>query len=141
MPAPARLSFFVALCLCALALHVPAAQAAAPAFQGPATLTSDTGHLLLNWQSDEPVTVDMADSADFSSARVLYRGSAHSFFMSGLGDGSYFLRLRTDSGAVSEPLALSVKHQSLTRALWLVLMGSIITIAIVATILRGARDA
>lgn len=128
------------ICLAALAVAASPAHADSLAFSGPQSLDSDTGHLMLNWQSDEPVTIRMATRPDFADAATIYQGPAHSFFLSGLDNGEYFLRLSSDSGAQSAPLTLSVTHQSLTRALWLVLIGSIITLAIIVTILRGPRD-
>jgi len=82
----------------------------------------------------------MAETADFADATELYNGTNSSFFVSGLQDGDYFLRLRTADGAQADPLVLEVRHQSLTQALWLALLGAIVTIAVVAAILRGARD-
>jgi hypothetical protein len=120
-------------------LHALPVTAAAPAFAGGPELASDTGHVLLGWDADEPVTLSIAGSADFSDARPVYRGSGRSYFLSGLATGDYYLRLEGESGAVSPPVRLKVVHQSLERALWLTLIGLVITLAIIGTILRGAR--
>lgn len=109
-------------------------------FTGQGDLTSDTGYVMLNWHSGKPVSLMIATMPDFSDAVTVYDGEAHSFFLSGLDDGHFFLRLREDGGAVSAPVELSVTHQSLARALWLLTIGALITLAIVVTILRGARD-
>jgi len=82
----------------------------------------------------------IATRPDFSNAKPLYDGSAHSFFLSGLGNGEYYLRIKESSGATSATVRLTVEHQSLRRAFLLLVIGSIITLAIVLTILRGARD-
>lgn len=82
----------------------------------------------------------IATRSDFSDARTVYRGSATGYFLSGLANGEYYFRLEGKSGAVSAPVRLEVMHQSLQRAIWLSAIGMLVTLAIVLTILRGARD-
>jgi len=121
------------------AMSLPAqAQTAAFADRGP--LHSDTGHVLISWTADGPVTLEMARDPGFADARPIYLGTNHADFISGLADGSYYLRLRDGDGALSAPLELIVRHQSLSRALWLALIGAVVTLAVVAAVLRGARD-
>ena len=81
----------------------------------------------------------MAPGPDFERGDALYRGPNRSFFLSGLDTGEYHLLLRDDAGRQSAPLVLTVEHQSLTRAIWLTIIGALIALAIVVTILRGAR--
>ncbi|TIX49872.1 hypothetical protein E5222_12900 [Alteraurantiacibacter aquimixticola] len=121
---------------------LPAAPAAAsaPEWADGGALASDTGHVLLEWQASEPVTLSIAREANFSDARELYEGTASSYFLSGLSDGEYHLRLQAAGGKLSEPAVLTVAHQSLAQALWLTLIGLIITAGIIATIWRGARN-
>lgn len=116
------------------------AHAAAPRFDGENQLASDTGHVLLAWQADEPVTLTISEAADPAMVRPVYRGSEHSYFLSGLRDGEYTLTLEADSGAVSDPVVLTVEHQSLQQAMWLTAIGLVIALAIMVTVLRGARD-
>jgi len=125
--------------LACLALAAPL-KADEPAFTTDSPLASETGYVLVEWQAGEAVSLEMAETADFADATELYNGTNSSFFVSGLQDGDYFLRLRTADGAQADPLVLEVRHQSLTQALWLALLGAIVTIAVVAAILRGARD-
>ncbi len=113
---------------------------AAPEFTGGPEFASDTGHVLLSWESDEPVRLIIADNAEFSGAKPLYEGSQTSFFVSGLSNGEYYLRLDGVQGESSQPAKLNVVHQSLTQAIWLTIIGLIITVGIIATIARGARD-
>ena len=139
MISPRRLrGAFLALILSLLALGVPAS-AAAPAFSAPGPLASDTGHILLEWEAEAPVSLIIAERRDFQGGRALYSGPNRSFFVSGLDAGEYYLRLRDDAGRQSAPLVLTVEHQSLARAIWLTIIGAVIALAIVATILRGAR--
>ncbi|KHK91925.1 hypothetical protein LK12_09400 [Novosphingobium malaysiense] len=129
---------FAALFAAIFALAVPAHAAAH--FEGPSELTSDAGHAMLEWQSDSPVSLEISTSPDFSKTKQLYAGSAHRYFLSGLANGDYYLRLKTLEGQTSTPLLVSVVHQSLNRALFLVAIGALVTLAVVITILRGARD-
>jgi hypothetical protein len=94
---------------------------------------------VIEWTAPEPAALIMANDPQFAGAQELYRGPNSSFFLSGLGEGTYYLILRDGAGRQSQPVQLTVAHQSLTRALWLTAAGMIITLAIVATIVRGAR--
>lgn len=103
-------------------------------------MVSDTGHALVRWEATAPVTLVISNSADFAGARVLYHGDNHSYFLSGLANGNYHLLLRDEAGGQSAAIQLTVEHQSLTRALWLVLAGAVVALGIVLVILRGARS-
>jgi len=122
----------------ALAFATPAS-AQELAFEAPGPLTSDTGHILVEWQAPGSATLVLARNADFSGARPLYQGDNRAYFISGLEGGDYFLLLRDEAGAQSAPLQVTVAHQSLQRAIWLTIIGAIITLGIIATIIRGAR--
>lgn len=131
----------LAACLLAacLALSAPA-KAASPVFAGEGPLASDTGYLLVQWESDDAVALDIATTPDFAQPRTLYEGRNQSFFVSGLDEGDYHLRLRGANGVASAPLVVEVRHQSLQRALWLTLIGATVTLAVITVILRGERD-
>lgn len=126
----------------AIFLATPAipALAAAPAFTESGPISSDAGYALLEWKANGPVTLEMAREADFRDARELYKGPNRSSFVTGLADGDYYLRLRAGTGEESRPLRLTVAHHPLAQALWLAAMGAAIFLAVVAVILRGARD-
>lgn len=134
LPAPVR-----AVLLLLLLVLAPAATAA-PAFTADGPMTSDSGYFMIEWEADGPVTLEMARDAGFGQPEVLYAGMNHATFVSGLADGDYYVRLRSDDGNLSEPLRLSVAHQSLERALWLVALGAVVFLSIVAVIARGAAD-
>lgn len=102
-------------------------------------ISSDTGHALVAWEADGPATLSMSRAADLSNAQPLYQGREQSYFLSGLADGDYYLVVEAENGDRSDPVLLSVAHQSLTRALWLTLIGAVITLGIIIVILRGAR--
>lgn len=97
---------------------------------------------MVEWQSDEPVTLEIEGERHISShLRTLYEGPNQAVFVSGLPSGEYSLRLRDQSGATAKPLKLVVEHQSFSRAMLLVLLGALAFLAAVAVILRGADDA
>ncbi|MEJ2457210.1 MAG: hypothetical protein P8Y58_03300 [Novosphingobium sp.] len=124
-----------------LALLVPASavMAASPRFTSQAPLSSDSGHVVVEWQADTPVTLRMTHEGARTD-RVLYSGPNHSLFVSGLANGRYSLRLTDTAGRSSAPLLLTVAHQSLSRALILVALGALVFLATLAVIIRGARD-
>jgi hypothetical protein len=122
----------------ALAMATPAT-AQDLAFSAPGPLSSDTGHLLVEWKAPGDATLIMARSADFAGASALYQGGNKAFFLSGLEGGEYFLMLRDDEGRQSQAIALTVEHQSLQTAIWLTIIGAIITLGIIGVIAKGAR--
>lgn len=110
--------------------------AAAPMFDDAGPLTTDSGNVQLGWQAEGAVTLEMAAAGE---AVPLYRGTNDSFFLTGLHDGNYTLRLiEEDSGEAAE-VTLAVTHQSLGRALWLVGLGALVFLLTVGVIVRGAR--
>ncbi len=113
--------------------------AQAAAFTASEPLSSDTGQVLVEWEADAPVRLEIANADEPETVRPLYEGENTSFFLSGLADGDYVLTLADDAGGEGDEIALNVTQQSLAQALWLTLIGAIITLGIVATILRGAR--
>ncbi len=137
---PLRFLFLACLCLAALVALAPSARAQAPAFAAEGALSSDSGHALVEWQADTPVLLEISDTAQFTDPRPVYQGDEGAYFLSGLAGGDYFLRLTDADGQQSSIQELRVTHQSLTQALWLTLVGAIITLAILAVILRGARS-
>lgn len=72
--------------------------------------------------------------------RVLYEGANTAYFISGLDNGSYAFVVTDGTGATSAPQVLTVEHQSLSRALWLVALGAVAFLATAFVILRGVRD-
>lgn len=103
---------------------------------------TDSGYVLVSWQSREAVTLEIAPWPDGEGTpgtyRALYSGSNGAYFISGLADGDYALRLREDNGTRSAPFRLTVDHQSTARALLLALLGAIVFLGVVAVIAKGA---
>lgn len=136
-----RLRAILALALTLVALLGFAVPAAAQglSFTAPGPLQSDTGHILVEWDAPGATTLSIAQEPDFADAKPLYVGTNHAYFLSGLAGGEYYLRLQDDNGATSEVISLTVVHQSLQRAIWLTVIGAIITLGTILTIFRGAR--
>lgn len=103
-------------------------------------LTSDAGNFALAWEADEPVRVELRGTGGQMRPSVVYEGLNHSAFVSGLPDGKYEVRLLDRSGNIAEAVELTVTHQSISRALWLVALGALAFIATIVVIARGARD-
>lgn len=112
---------------------------AAPSFSADMARESDSGQVQVMWQADGPVALTMTEQSA-GDITVLFKGEGDSLFLSGLADGDYELRLAGEDGSLSDPVIVSVRHQSLSRALWLVLLGALATLGVVAVIVRGARD-
>lgn len=135
--APVRILWLLTLLL---AGALPATAFAQPQFTGNDMLTSDSGYFSVNWEASGPVVLELSRDGSFTSPQAVYEGRNSQVFLSGLQDGDYALRLRGADGSLSRPLMLSVRHQSVDRALLLVTLGALAFLATLFVILRGARD-
>lgn len=122
----------------------PAAQAndTPVSFSSPASLSSDTGFAALSWTNatGKPVLLQRASTPEFNDAVSVYKGLNGSYFISGLRDGVYFFRLRSEQGVWSEAVRLDVSHHSAQKAWLLFGLGAIVFLGVVGVILRGAAD-
>ena len=135
LPASRIIASACALCF---ALPAQAAPTRPPAFTEQGPLRSDAGNFLVKWQAQEPVSLEM-QPPDGASVTV-YSGHNAAYFLSGLRNGDYAMRLKDATGSTTDTLTLHVQHQSLSRALLLLALGAIAFFATVAVVLRGARD-
>ena len=110
----------------------------APTFSETGPLTSDTGQVTFEWQAFEPTRLSITD--DNGRSRPIYRGQGDRLFMSGLDDGRYRVELIGEDSGTGDAIMVEVRHQSLTRALLLTLLGGIVFLVVLAIILRGARS-
>ena len=138
LPGKSPILIFACACLLVPAYPVAAAPHPSPSFAEQDSVTSDAGNFLVSWNTQEPVTLEM-QSGD-GTPRTIYSGRNHAFFLSGLRNGDYAIRLKDAAGATADTLILHVQHQSLSRALLLVALGALAFLATVAVVLRGARD-
>lgn len=108
----------------------------------PDTLESNEGYYQLSWESEEPIQLVEASSADFSDARVLYTGTDTGRVVSGKPDGTWYYRLESADGArvLSGPATITVRHHSLTKAFSFFALGAIVFAATLGLILFVKPD-
>ena len=109
----------------------------APTFSETGPLTSDTGQVTFEWQACEPTRLTI--TGDNGRSRPIYRGKGDRLFVSGLADGDYRAELVGEDSGTGDTIMVEVRHQSLTRALLLTLLGGAVFLMVLAIILRGAR--
>jgi hypothetical protein len=132
-----RLALSSILCLLAVQAY---AETATPRFLGETTQVTDTGYYTLRWSNpkQQPVTIDRATSIDFHDSQPVFQGTETSTFVTGLGDGTYYFRLQSET-VQPDILRLTVAHRSLTESLALFCVGAIVFLASALVILRGVR--
>ncbi|WMJ74476.1 fibronectin type III domain-containing protein [Cytophagaceae bacterium ABcell3] len=120
-----------------------------PSFDGDLTQYSNDGHIRISWEaqkaenSEFQFELQRSEKEDFSDATIIYKGPETATFTSGLSNGTYFFRIRTNNNnntsQWSEPMQLIVEHHSLNKALWLAALGATVVLATVAVIVTGNR--
>ena len=107
------------------------------------------GFFQLHWSGDYGQAVryriEQASGPDFEAPRTIYTGPDRASLLSGYADGRYFFRARARlaDGTLSEwsaPLLVRVAHHPLARAWGFFAVGAIVFLAVLAVILRGARE-
>ena len=105
------------------------------------------GYFQLDWTvSDnllkQEVELQQAGNADFSDARSIYRGRDSATIISGLSDGEYFYRIKSQAeSGWSETVMVKVEHHSLSKAFIFFALGAAMFIALLIVLMRGARNA
>jgi hypothetical protein len=104
---------------------------------------SREGYYQLRWEAESPVRLVEASSPDFDAARVLYQGSDTARVVSGKPDGTWYYRLEPAAGGavIGEPIAVTVLHHPLGRALAFFATGAIVFAATLGLILFGRAQA
>lgn len=113
---------------------------------GPERTVSE-GYFQLEFQLAAPrdtqnVIIERSTSEAFQSIEASYPplGSFQTITLSGFDDGTYYFRaINTDTGLVSNVVAVSVQHYPLSRALVLFGAGAIIFMLLVTFILKAHR--
>lgn len=100
---------------------------------------SDDGTVDFHWRGDgSEFELQQAAAADFSDARVRYRGPDTETVLTGLADGVYHFRIREASATDwSEPLVLNVESMDRGTLFLLLGTGAFVAISTIAAILRG----
>jgi len=105
------------------------------------TKLSTAGYFQLSWQDDtgQSFQLQQAPHPTFEDAVTLYDGSDRATVISGLPNGDYFYRVRSDDGLWSDTLKVSVKHHSLAKALGFFGLGAVMFIVMVVLLINGIR--
>lgn len=116
---------------------------------------SQDGVARISWEPTEDaplvagqaIEVELQQSmvADFSAARLVYRGTDGSSILTGMPDGVRFLRVRAlavngTAGPWSEPQRLEVEHHPLSRAFGFFAVGALVFVLTLGLILRGTGE-
>lgn len=103
------------------------------------------GFYHLSWTADLPpgndFVLEESTTADFTAARVIYRGPDRASLLSGRVDGEYHYRIRVldahgTPGVWSAPTRVEVRHHPLGRAGAFFLLGLFVFVALVYAVLR-----
>jgi len=110
------------------------------------TLNSDTklstaGYFQLSWQDPASQSFELQKSSDpdFHDAVTLYHGPDKATVISGLPNGNYFYRVRSEDGLWSKAVEVTVKHHSLGKALGFFGLGAAMFVVMVVLLVKGAR--
>ena len=105
---------------------------------------SNTGTFNLHWKGTDGARYDLMEQRTDGDSHIVYRGRDTARVMTGLPNGRYTYRVRTEDGrnlsSWSEPAAVTVAHHPLTRAFAFFGIGLLVFVATVVLILRGERN-
>ncbi len=125
-----------------LLLFISATVQAAPVLNSN-TNHSTTGYFQLSWPGtprQQQYELQQATSSNFTAADTLYRGPDEATVISGLGNDTYFYRVRhAGDSQWSNTVQVTVEHHSLSRAAGFFALGAVMFIALVFALLTGAR--
>lgn len=100
---------------------------------------SANGAVTLAWDNaGRPVKVEQSASSDFSKTVTIYQGTDRGSVVSGLREGTYFFRIREESGEWSPPLSVQVEFVSRRTMFTLLSLGGIVVVATIGAIFAGS---
>lgn len=108
------------------------------------TNLSNEGYFVLNWQTPSPeatLRLEQDSNSGFTNPVIREIAGEGAATITGLTDGNYFFRLVDDGNVLSNTVEVSVAHHSLGRAFGFFLLGLTLFTILVATILRGNKQA
>lgn len=141
LPQTRRRAWLPGLLLSMVLAPALSVQAAALVLESDSELAS-AGFYTLSWPqaAGAEVELEQAGVADFTDARVIYRGRDLGRVISGQVDGRYHYRLRRVAGGDwSTPVTVRVRHHPLSRALAFFGLGALVFLATLVLIVRGGR--
>lgn len=103
---------------------------------------SNEGYFVLNWDtslSDSPLVLEQSTSPAFDSVITREVAAAGATTITGLADGEYYFRLRSEDRVLSDPVMITVEHHSLARAGTFFLIGACLFGLLITTIFTGNR--
>lgn len=110
------------------------------------TSLATAGYFQLKWESPtDSDTIDefelqQADNTAFSNPSIIYQGPDLSTAISGLRNGNYFYRIRSQqSDDWSEAIKVEVAHHSLARAWGFFALGATMFIIMLLVLITGVR--
>lgn len=84
--------------------------------------------------------LQVADDANFTNPKLIYSGIDEGTFISGLTNGIYHYRLRSEDGPWSKTVTIEVNHHSLQLALILMTVGAVVFLITIAVIMQGRKN-
>lgn len=109
---------------------------------------SDSGYIKIQWDDSNDIpaatfTLEQSETSDFEESKVIYEGPDRASFISGLPNGHYYYRIKTQAkGKTSDwssTITVQVKHHSLTMALSLASVGLLVFVLTVAVVISGVK--
>ena len=96
---------------------------------------------MLSWETSRthPLQLQRSRSTHFSRVVEHTVSASGAITITGLGDGSYYFRLRDSEGGYSNTVKVDVAHHSLTRAFSFFLLGLVLFALLSASIVIGSR--
>lgn len=123
-----------------------------PVFENPDSSYTQSGSLKLSWTikdsllGSELILFELQQSQQkkFDSLLVRYKGSDLASYISGLAEGIYYYRVRSElDGQLSdwsEPIVVVVEHHSLQLAFLLFGLGAVVFLATVVVVVKGSKE-
>lgn len=103
--------------------------------QNPAT----AGYYVLNWTNEDDKRFVLEESTDpgFTSTERWELSEVSAITQTGLGDGTYYYRIREVGGPWSQTLSVTVEHHPLGRAFLFFSLGLLLFAALGLTLIIG----
>jgi hypothetical protein len=105
------------------------------------SLESAEGYYQLSWEASGPIRLIESETPDFAAARTVYSGADTARVVSGRPDGRWFYRLEDVASGqpIGDPIAVTVAHHPLDRAIAFFTVGAVVFVATLILIFAGSR--
>jgi hypothetical protein len=101
---------------------------------------SNDGRIKLIWGSageDALYELQSATDETFETPKLMYKGPDRASFVSGLKNGTYYYRVKSENSSWSKTLVVEVEHHSIQLAMILFAVGGIVFLLTVAVVVEG----